>query len=113
LPPFGARVVVLVPLNNHQQVQDFALTVNRTPEPEPLSHDGHDYLVQVPATRRTRSSSTQFVSKPRPELGDPATDALIGDVEPSFRREILDVAVTQGEAKVRPHGVLNDGGRRK
>lgn len=47
----------------------------------------------------------------RAELGDPATDRLIGNVQPAFGQQILDVAVTQREPQIQPNRVLDDRGR--
>src|SRR5271157_435494 len=52
----------------------------------------------------------QVCRDPRPEMIDPASDRLIGDDNPAFRQQILDVAEAQREAIIKPDRVLDDFG---
>ena len=45
------------------------------------------------------------------EWARPAPDRFVGEVEPAFGKELLDIAVAQGEAEVEPDRVLDDLGR--
>jgi len=45
-----------------------------------------------------------------PLAGDPP-HRFVGDVEPSFGQELLDIAIAQSEAEIEPHRVLDDLGR--
>ena len=47
----------------------------------------------------------------RPEMVHPAPDGLIGDHDPAFRQQILDVAEAQREPNIEPDRVLDDFGR--
>ena len=42
---------------------------------------------------------------------DPAPDGFVGDLNAALCEEILDVAITEGEAEVHPYGALDDVGR--
>jgi hypothetical protein len=43
----------------------------------------------------------------RAELEHPVSDRLVRDVEPSLGEQILGVAITQGEAQVKPNRILS------
>ena len=45
------------------------------------------------------------------ELQHPSPHCFVGDVEPSFGQQFLDIAVAQGEAEIEPDRVLDDLGR--
>jgi hypothetical protein len=45
-----------------------------------------------------------------PLAGDPP-HRFVGDVEPSFGQELLDIAIAQSEAEIEPDRVLDDLGR--
>ena len=47
----------------------------------------------------------------RAELQHPAPNRFVGDVEPAFGQQFLDIAVAQGEAEIQPNRVLDDLGR--
>lgn len=46
------------------------------------------------------------------EIQNPATHCLVGDIEASFGQQIFDVPKAQRETAIKPHGVLNDLGRK-
>src|SRR5262249_53790147 len=66
------------------------------------------HLVQMPAIARHRATLAQPSRDRRTELQHPAPDRFVGDVEPSFGQQFLDIAVAQGEAEVEPDRVLDD-----
>ena len=45
------------------------------------------------------------------EFQHPATDALVGEVEPTLCKQFLDITIAQGEAQVEPNRMLNHGRR--
>jgi len=47
----------------------------------------------------------------RTELQHPAPHRFVGDVEPAFGQQFLDIAVAQGEAEIEPNRVMDDLGR--
>ena len=49
---------------------------------------------------------------PRPEMAHPAPDRLIGDDNPAFSQQILDLAEAEREAVIKPDRVLDDFGRK-
>jgi hypothetical protein len=70
------------------------------------------HLIKMPSVTRTRAPSPQPLRHRRSELQHPAADRFIGNIEPTLGKEILHVAVAQGEAKIEPNRVL-DNRRRK
>jgi len=103
---------VLIAPSLHQHFQDLALVIDGAPEVHPPTRDPHNHLIKMPSVTRARASSPQPLRHRRPELQDPAADCLIGNIEPTLGKEILNVAVAQGEAKIEPDRVL-DNRRRK
>src|SRR4051794_4864000 len=73
----------LIPARLHEHVQDLALAVDRSPQPEPFAcgHDSH--LVEVPLGARPGTKPTEVTSERWPELQSPPPNRLIGDVEPA------------------------------
>src|SRR6516162_8905935 len=70
--------------------------------------DPHHHLVKMPAVARPRATPAQPSRDRGTELQHPTPHRFIGDVEPAFGQQLLDIAVAQGEAKVEPNRVLDD-----
>src|SRR5215213_10401568 len=49
--------------------------------------------------------------KERPEFEHPAPDRFVGQVKPTFGKELLDITVAEGKAEIEPYCVLDDRGR--
>src|SRR5260370_32509013 len=94
-----------------QNVQDLAFVVDRAPEIHPLASDPDDHLVEVPAIARPRTKLAKGSRNHRSEFQYPTADALVGEVEPTLRKQLLHVAIAQGEAQGEPNHVLNPGRR--
>src|SRR6516164_6096236 len=100
------RPAVASALNQH--VEDLALVVDGPPEVHPLASNPDYHLVEVPASARPRTVTAEPSRDRRSEFQHPTPDGFIGDVEPSLGEELLDIAITQGEAQVEPDGMLDD-----
>src|SRR5215831_20594398 len=96
-----------VPPAPDQHVGHLALVIDGTPEIHPLAGDPYHHLVQMPAIAWLRTPPGDH----RPELHHPAPHRFIGDLDPAFGKQVLDVAVAQGEAEGQPDRVLDDLGR--
>ena len=83
-----------------EKVKDFALVVDGSPQPEMPSRDRNNHLVEMPARRRPRSSTTQFPGELRSELRHPSPHRLIGDVETALSEQVLDVPEAEREAEI-------------
>ena len=94
-----------------QHVEDLALVIDGAPEIRPLAGDAHHHLVQMPAIARPRATLAQPSRDRGTELQHPSPHRFVGDVEPSFGQQLLDIAVAQGEAEIEPDRVLDDLGR--
>src|SRR5438552_4826474 len=73
--------------------------------------DPDHHLVEVPAIARPRTKLAKASRNHRSEFQYPTADALVGEVEPTLRKQLLHVAIAQGEAQVEPNHVLNHGRR--
>ena len=85
--------------------------IDGMPQIHPLTGDPHHHLVQMPAIARPRATPTQALRDRGTELQYLAPHRFVGDVEPSFGQQLLDIAVAQGEAEIEPNRVLDDLGR--
>ena len=85
-----------------QHVEDFALVIDGTPQVHPPAGDPHHHLVEVPSVARTRPALPQPSRDPRTELQHPSPHRFVGDVEPSFGQELLDIAIAQSEPEIEP-----------
>src|SRR5260221_5903527 len=99
------RAAVSAALKQH--VEDLAFVIDRAPEVHPFAGDPHHHLVEVPAIARPRTALPQPSRDHRAEFQNPAADALVGEVEPTLRKQLLDVAIAQGEAQVKPNRLLD------
>ena len=92
----------------YQQIQDFALAVDRPPQPLVLAVDRENHLVEMPLIARLLSLGAQVPRKLSPELQDPASDRLVRNVQAAFGQEFLDVAVAERETQIEPDGMADD-----
>src|ERR1700726_1812063 len=100
-----------VPPSLDQHIEDLTLGVDGAPQ---IDHPAIDFqidFVQVPSRMGFGSAFAQVRCDHRPEMVHPAPDGLIGDHDPAFRQQILDVAEAQGKPDVKPDRLLDDFGR--
>src|SRR6516162_5551589 len=95
-----------------QHVEHLAFVIDGTPEIHALASDPHHRLVQMPAVAWPRATPAQPSGDHTPELRHPTPHRFVREIEPTLGKQILHVAVAQGEAKVEPNRVL-DNRRRK
>src|SRR5829696_8754925 len=60
-----------VPARLHEHVQDFALAVDGSPQPQPFASDNDSHLVEMPLGAWTRPKPTQVASVSWSELESP------------------------------------------
>src|SRR5229473_704706 len=92
----------------NQDLEDLALMIDGTPQIHVLARNPDDHFVEMPAITRARTAPPQSPSDRRSEFEHPTANALVGDVEPTLGKELLNIAIAQGETKVQPDGVLDD-----
>ena len=80
------------------------MLIDRAPEPELFSSAFHDDFVQKPDI----VTSAQVARNLGAEFDDPATDCLIGNVDPTHKQHFLNVTQAQIEPQVKPNCVSND-----
>jgi hypothetical protein len=100
------RMGVAPALNKH--VEDLAFVVNGTPEVHALAADPDHHFVQVPSVARATAAPSKPSRDHRSKLQHPASDGLIGYVEPALGEEILDVSIAELETQVEPDSMLDD-----
>ena len=70
--------------------------------------DGDEDFVQIPGIAEPTLPPLQFGSVARAELLTLLANRFVGNVDPSRRRKIFDIAKTQRETVVQPDGVTDD-----
>jgi hypothetical protein len=65
--------------------------VDSTPKVPPLPGDAHHHLVRMPAIARPRATLAQPSGDRGTELQHPARHGFVGDAEPSFGQQFLDI----------------------
>src|SRR5882672_8594429 len=95
-----------------QDLEDLALVVDGTPQIHVLARDPDDHFVEMPTIARSRTAPSQAPSDRRSEFEHPTANALVGEVKAALGKQLFDIAIAQGEAKVQPHGVLDDDRRK-
>jgi hypothetical protein len=104
---------VLVPSTLNQDVQHGSLLVDGTPQPVPMLVDRESHFVHVPLVASSRMAPTKLARQQWAELAAPQPDGLVTDLDPTFREQLLDVTVAEGEAVVQPDRVSDDLGRKR
>src|SRR3954447_20555593 len=98
----------LVPARLDQDVENLAPLVDGAPQVHAYSCNAHRHFIEMPSIPWSRLALPQSAGEKRTELQHPAPDRFIGQVEPTFGKKLLDVAVAEGEAQIEPDGVLDD-----
>jgi len=107
---FEGRLPVTPWLND--DVKNFALVVDGTPEVVDLAADPDEDLVQMPASRRPWPALSNPSGIDAAELERLPAHRLVGGVDATLGEQVLDIAIAQGEPKVEPNRMLDDRGRK-
>jgi hypothetical protein len=92
----------------HEQVENLAPAVHRSPQPELLAADHHGHLVDMPLRGWAGATAAKFSGEQRPELQHPAPYRLVGNVQTALSKEFLNVAIAEREPNIQPHCVPDD-----
>src|SRR6266404_2650340 len=76
-----------------QDLEDLALVVDGTPQIHALARDPDDHFIEMPAIARSRTAPSQTASDRRSEFEHPTANALVGDVESTLGKQLLDIAI--------------------
>ena len=76
-----------------QDLEDFTLVVDGTPQIHVLARDPDDHFVEMPAIARSRTAPSQAPRDCRSEFEHPTANALVGQVEPTLGKQLLDIAI--------------------
>jgi hypothetical protein len=68
----------------HKEIENFALVVDRPPEPESSAADQDSHLIEVPLRGWPMTSAAKFLGEQRPELQHPSPYRFIGDIQPAL-----------------------------
>ena len=107
---FHSRVLVASSLD--QKIENLAFIVDRPPQPELFAANQHGHLVEMPPRSRPMAPTAKLPGEQRPEFQYPSSHRFVGDIQTSLGEQIFHVAVAEGKAKVEPHRVPDDRGRK-
>ena len=103
---------MLVSFRLDQHVEDLALGVDGAPK---IDHPAIDFqidFVEMPGRVGFGSAFAQVRRDHRPEMIHPAANGFIGDHDPAFRQQIIDVAEAEREPEIEPDRLLDNLGKR-
>ena len=100
-----------VALRLNQDVEHLTVLVDRSPQIQPATADQDVHFVQMPLWMCPWAPASQTSRDRRAELLYPSPDSFVGDLDPPFSHELLDIAKAQVETDIEPNGALDDRGR--
>ena len=83
----------LVSTTLDQDLEDLAFVIDGTPQIHVLARDPDDHFVEMPAIARSRTARSQALRDRRSEFEHPTANALVGQVEPTLGKQLLDIAI--------------------
>ncbi len=95
-----------------QEIQNLTFAIHGTPQVHPLSSNRNIHLVEVPSIIGLRPRPSKPLGVEVSELRNPPPDCFIGDVDPSFRQQFLDIPTAERKSQVEPDCILDDQGRK-
>ena len=81
----------------HEDVDDVAVLVHRSPEVLSLTPDRHEQFIQVPGVTHSTPSAAKRPSVVGPERLTPLPNRLVGDRDTPLSEQVLNIAETQAE----------------
>src|SRR3954462_1550830 len=97
-----------VPARLHEGVQDLALTIDGSPQPQAFAPNHDSHFVEMPPGAWLGTKPTEVARESWPELENPAPNCLVGHIEAALGQELFHVAVAQGEPEIQPNRASDD-----
>ena len=98
----------LVPAFSDQDVQNIAIRIHCSPEVKLLTLNLHEDFINMPSVAQSAPLASNRAGVFRSELETPEADGLVGDDDPPFSQQILDISKAERETMVEPDGVADD-----
>src|ERR1700730_12646583 len=76
-----------------QDLEDLAFVVDGTPQVHVLARDPDNHFVEMPAIARPRTAPSRAPSDRRSEFEHPTANALVGEVEATLGKQLIDIAI--------------------
>jgi hypothetical protein len=92
----------------YQDIEHVSFLIDGSPQIVTLSFDRQKHFIQVPLVPGPWTATPELVGVLLAKLATPLADRFIRHDDSTFQEQFLDIAETQAEAKVQPHGVAND-----
>ncbi len=101
---------LLVSSLRHQNIENIAVLIHCSPRVELLSLNLHEQLIDVLDVTQSALLLSDRARVSWPKFLTPEADCLVGDDDPSFGQQILDVSKAECEPVGQPKGVTDDFG---
>ena len=92
----------------HQDVQHDTVLIHHMPKVMQHAADPDENPIQMPGVSGPRAAAAQPFGKLGAELLAPVSDAFVSDHHAALGQDQLDVAQTEAEHVIQPHGVADD-----
>ena len=102
----------LVSFGLDQKVRNLTFAIHGTPQIHLLATDRNEHFVEVPPVTRPWPAPSKPLGVEVSELQDPPPYRLVGDFDPPFRQQFLDVPIAKCESQLEPGCLLDDQGRK-
>ena len=79
-----------------------------SPEVKLLTLNLHEDFINMPGVAQSAPLASNRAGVFRSELETPEADGLVGDDDPPFSQQILDISKAERETMVEPDGVADD-----
>src|SRR5713101_1332310 len=86
-----------IPMRLYQNVQDYSVLINGTPQILPASINFEKDLVEVPFVSGPGTTPAQVIGKGLAELLAPLADRFVGHMDTANHHHLFNVAITQAE----------------
>jgi len=81
----------------NQEIQDFALIADRSPQIEAATADDGHHFIEMPAIRRLMSSLSEASSVDLAELEKPSAHGLVRDIHSAFGQKLFNITQAERE----------------
>jgi len=102
----------LIPAALDKDIKDVPVLINRPPQVVTFSFNSQKYFIHMPFVARPRTPPTELSGILLAKFTTPFPNRFISYGHTTFEQELFDISEAEAEAKVQPHGVADDLGRK-
>jgi len=84
-----------VSLGLYEEIQDFAFTINGTPQEMPLASNNNDHFIEMPNIVGSGEGRPQVSSNRRSKFQELTSNRFVGNIQSTFCEQIFYISITQ------------------